>query len=585
MKRKIVCLLLAVLMIFSAMAVLTSCGEETRDCKKEGHLDENGDLVCDVCSSKIKCKNHVDSDGDERCDKCGVDMKEEIIVYPWDTTELVFQMSHHSSGQQLPSGCERYLAGESDHEETLDEMIAERNAEAYAKTDVNLEYRYYDDNVADYAWGKSVSEIYDTIFTNAPGSPDMYCNFQYDLVGVYLKGMFANLKSTNYTGENYFSFMDENYNELEDNKGYMYEYMESTTLNRQKMYILASDYFMDLIRAFFVVPVNIKLMNQFGPDVTGDIDGKAGFTIDDFYYQVKNKEWTYDLMADYGLAVYKDLGGVEGKDIHDRLGFAIGTSGLSSSAMVYTTEIEIIEETIDPDTGEKIFYYPDTCQDLYDLAKELSDLFSSTGILYGADTTAGYGTSADLAIRTRFCTDFILFGGTICIGALEYETYQTLKNSPDSGFGVVPVPLWHDIPEGSDENYLTTIHNLGRPGAIAKNTTNFTQCTAFLDYQSTHSTEILNFYYDYQLQYNIADGSKGTVEMLQYIRYNVRSAFDKTFEDALGLYDNDTGKRWHVKIAANGYQNQDMRNEYEDLIGDKKALLNNLYKEFEMFPS
>ena len=103
MKRKIVCLLLAVLMIFSAMAVLTSCGGETRDCKKEGHLDEDGNLMCDVCGSKIKCKNHVDEDGNDKCDKCDADMSDDVIVYPWHTTDLVFQMSLHSSGQQ-PSG-------------------------------------------------------------------------------------------------------------------------------------------------------------------------------------------------------------------------------------------------------------------------------------------------------------------------------------------------------------------------------------------------------------------------------------------------------------------------------------------------
>ena len=583
MKRKIVCLFLAIFMLVGAISALTACGKH--DCAVDGHIDEDGDKKCDVCKTKIKHK-HVDENNDGVCDTCNASL-ESVVDYPWDETPLVFQMSHHSSGQQLPSGCQKYLAGESTEEGTLYDMISERNTDAYYYTEVTVEYRYYDDNVADYAWGKSVSEIYDTIFTNAPGSPDMYCNFQYDLIGVYLRGVFANLKSTNY-GDNYFEFMDEDYDELENNRGYMYEYMESTTLNKDKMYILASDYFLDLIRAFFVVPVNIALMNQYGPDVTGDYDGNGKFSIDDFYAQVKDKGWTYDLMIEYGDAVYKDLGGAEDKDIHDQLGFAIGTTGLSSTAMVYTTEIDIIKETRNPDTGIREFEYPDTedegIQDLFALADALSVLFSSRGILYGADTTAGYGTSADLAIRKRFCDGFILFGGTICIGALEYEMYQTLKNNPDSGFGVVPVPLWHEIEEGSDENYLTTIHNLGRPGAIAWNTTNFSQCSAFLNYQSTHSTDILNFYYDYQLQYNIADGTKGTVEMLQYIRYNVRSAFDKTFEDALGLYDADSGKRWHVKISKGGYQNQDMRNEYDNLIGEKKKLLNNLYKEFDNFP-
>ena len=37
-----------------------------------------------------------------------------------------------------------------------------------------------------------------------------------------------------------------------------------------------------------------------------------------------------------------------------------------------------------------------------------------------------------------------------------------------------------------------------------------------------------------------------TVEMLQYIRKNVRSAFDKTFEDAIGVYNAQESHRWHM---------------------------------------
>ena len=200
-----------------------------------------------------------------------------------------------------------------------------------------------------------------------------------------------------------------------------------------------------------------------------------------------------------------------------------------------------------------------------------------------ASTIGEYGEGA-IAIRTRFCADQVLFGSTICVGSLEYPDYQRLKNSPGSGFGVVPVPLYHEIPEGSSESYLTTIHNLGRPGAIAMNTKNFTQCTAFLNYQSTHSTDILNYYYDYQLQYNIADGSKGTVEMLQFIRTNVRSAFDKTFEDAIGIYDGDTSNRWHSILARAAFEEEDMRQEYIDRIGNKQKLLNQLYEEWAGLP-
>ena len=593
MKRKIICLLLAIVMVIGACAALSSCkqggDEECTKCVDTKPKDGK----CDVCGKTVKAKcNHVDEDPkDDKCDLCGNAMASAAVEYPWaddDEIPLVFQMSKNSNRQNLPSGCMRYLAGEdTKFDAKIDKMIADRNADAYYETNVKVTYKYYDDEDERYGWGKCISEMYDTIYTNAPGSPDMYCNFQYDLVGTYLKSMFANLKSTKYTGENYFEFTNPDYNELVDNRGYMYDYMESTTLDKSKMYILASDYFLDLIRAFFVVPVNIRLLESVGMDITGDIDDKVGFTIDDFYTQVKNRKWTYDLAAKYSAAVYKkgDKNPGTGTSIHDTLGFAIGNSGLHGTGMLYTTEIEIIEEKINPDTGEKTYYYPENCEPLYDLAKALNDFFSKPGVLLVNKDYTGYGQDGALAIRTRFCQDQVLFGSTIMIGSLEYDDYQKLKTTEGSGFGVVPVPLYHEIEEGSDETYLTTIHNIGRPGAIAYNTKYFTQCTAFLNYQSTHSTDILNFYYDYQLQYDIADGSKGTVEMLQYIRHNVRSAFDKTFEDALGIYDSNTSNRWHSVLTSAGFKVADMRGEYNKRIAYKQKLLANLYKDFPRFPA
>ena len=192
-----------------------------------------------------------------------------------------------------------------------------------------------------------------------------------------------------------------------------------------------------------------------------------------------------------------------------------------------------------------------------------------------------YGATPLLAIRTRFTNNKVLFGSVILVGSLEDESYQRLKDS--SGFGVVPVPLYHNVDAASSETYLTSIHNVGRAGGIAANTRNFAQVTAFLNYQSTHSTDILNQYYDYKLQYDIADGTKGTVEMLQYIRLNVRSSFDKTFEDAIGVFYETTSDRWHSILLQNNYE-VNFRPEYERLYSSKEGNLRNLIKEYDNLP-
>jgi hypothetical protein len=359
----------------------------------------------------------------------------------------------------------------------------------------------------------------------------------------------------------------------------------------QKMYVLASDYFTDLIRAFYVVPVNVKLLESVGNTITGDRDGDGKFTLEDFYDEVRNKDWNYNLVARYSAAIYQSSGAdtAGGESIHDRLGWAINAEGLQASGILYTTPITIINKIPNADGTDYEYSYPKDSPNLYTLCDNLKALMGKTGVMaikkggYG-----GYGDSGDIAIRTRFCDDKMLFGGIILLGSLELPIYQTMKGS--SGFGIVPVPFYYELTadqkaDDANHRYLTGIHNSGRSGAIAVNTPNFSQCTAFIDYQSTHSTDILNEYYDYKLQYTVVNGSnsRGTVEMLQYIRNNVRSNFDKTMEDLIQGYNNAYEDEWHVIMFKADYS-LDIRGKYSGLYETKMDRLLNVLREYPTLP-
>ena len=592
-------------MLVGTVSVFASCGKE--DPCKNGHVNENADGKCDICEEVIQHR-HKDDDGDKKCDVCSKDMSDgnvdggggdEIIEYPWiddDPVKLIFQMTEHTNGRQNPSGCHRYLAGDDpDAKETIDTNIANRNADAEFYTNVMVSYLYYLD-VPEYEWGKCIEIIYNNSMSNSTKDlPDMYCNFTYDMVGTSLKGSLANLKSTklNYDGANYFEFLDEDYDETKDNKGYMYEYMESTTLSQHKMYVLASDYFIDLVRAFFVVPVNISLLNSVVEDVTGDKNGDGDYTIEDFYLEVEEQKWTYNKVAQYSAAVYKPGAGNDSdENIDDTLGMALSFSGPCSSGIVYSTNVTVIEKVMNTDKGDYDYSYPTDGSALYELFDAVANLLTQKGVFAlhkDHNQAKKYGTSAALTIRARFCENKILFGDIVCLGALEEEdTYQKLNASKDSGFGVVPVPLYKEAAEGSTNNYLTSIHNNARPGGIAKTTKHFAECTAFLNYQSTHSPEILEDYYD-DLMVRFANGSEGTIRMLQYIRLNVRSAFDKTFEDAIGVYESELFKQeWHQLIInddkPDSVSGVDIRTAYKQTRDNKHKVLETLYKLFPELP-
>ncbi len=604
MKKKLICLFLALVMTFACVAVLGSCGDDTpTECTE--HYDDNKDGKCDECGATLieGCDKHVDENGDDLCDKCGYDMKNggTTISYPWDKQTLIFQFTENDNNRELSSGCHRYLAGDdSTYTKAIDTSIDQRNARAKRDTKIDVTYLYWD-NTATYAFGKCIDQIEQIVNSKtAKNAPDVYVNFVYDIVGSAVKGYFANLKGTSrgtgkLAGLNYFEFNNADYDESTDNRGYMNEWMNSVTLSQHKMYVIASDYFTDMIRAFFIIPVGIDLLEKYGEDITGDLDGDGEFTIDDFYAQVWKGEWTYDLMMEYSDAVKMDDGNGATTQCwigDEQVGFALCSGGLAASGMLYTTSVVVIEKQWNYDRNDWDYFYPDDNEALGDFSTAIKELLAAPGVAYVKSTTSGDynisqwgGTGSGnhiQAIRTRFSTGNVLFGDVMLVGALEYEEYQSMREG--SGFGVVVVPLYDkDAGYKKDAPYLTQIHNMARPGAIAKNTTKFVECTAYLNYQSTHSTDILNEYYNYELMYNIAGGAQGTVKMLQYVRANVRTSFDKAMEDALGVFGGQAS--YDIKVlpmlTKGGWQIDDIRGEYKAVLEAKREDLTDLISWFE----
>ena len=567
-------------------------------------------------------------------------------TYPWSTTKLIYQMTNNSNSEELGSTCQRYLAGDTtgvEDPDTVDTLVKARNAAAASTTKVEIEYSFLPDT-HQYSWGQNVNTIHQAVLNNAANAPDIYCNFVYDMVAASLKGSFANLLSTTMhdndgsglagSEHNYFAFEDDfTMVDNEEGEGYMLEYMRSLSLSKFKLYCLSSDYFTDMVRAFLVVPVNIKMINditvsaeegQYNSDradaLTGDPTPDGKYTIEDFYQLVWDKDWTYQTLMDFS-AIYSNEGGyAEGQDIGDRLVFALPVgSGLSVSGMLYTTSITIIDRKYDNDKQDYTYSYPNTKTDdggdtylvtgdheeLNEFCDAITNLIRTDGILaVNNDQAALAGVTGDgaplKAIRQQFAANKVLFGGVICLGSLEYDEYKEMNGNNKAGYGIVPVPLYRGEYEQNGQmvtdKYQTQIHNIGRVGAISKTTDKFSQCTAYLNYQSLNSTEILNEYYNFKLQYNVV-GTKvtGNVEMLQYIRANVRSSFDKAYEDAIGIFystqtaEESRKQQWHTLIMTGtneeGYifDAADMTHAYEAYAHVKAKRLYDL--EYITFPT
>ena len=585
MKTKIISLLLAMVMV---LGVLVACGDDS------GSTNNGG--------------GSTDKDGPGKDD---VGTSTGIYDTYWKETPINYQLSEASDGGQFTSGVKKYYAGgDTSSTALIDVNIRKRNRQAEAEAKVKINYSYLED-IASNDWSRSVETIAKNTNSYTAGkSIDVYCNFVYDLGAAAVKGCFASLKANTPvseakygTGKNFFRFNasdykyeGKNYFDSGVGEGYFYEYMLSLTLSDNKVYLLGSDYCTDLVRAFHVVPVHIELMNQIKRDMMPEFEGiefsEDMTNIEYFYEAVWANQWTYDTLLRFSQAVYKpSTNGDPNADITDVLGFGIsGGGGLPASGILYTSSVQIVSKekltaerrqellAQDPDnakymTDDYYITYPQKNDKFVEYADALNRLFqmgASKGVCVVEKTSGSYDS-----IRQSFVGGSMLFGSIIALGSLEDADYQSLRAG--EGFGIVPVPVYK-----SGETYQTFVHNNARIVAIARLTDRYEQITAYLDYQSRHSSDILESYYNETLAQSL-DGAVGNdnARMLIYIRNNVRNVFDKTYEDVMGDFNKKTDaaadlRRWHEILRINKFQISDMGVKYEEHRAEKEADLVNV---------
>ena len=627
---------------YTEYEVCRDCGEET--VKKETiPASHNYSLsgICSICGEECDHKNRTNNPGVEptcmtygytesvTCDDCGKAIVEATIRPPKAHTvvngycsacglkvnnDILVQLYENDNNGELSSTLKSYCAGQDTAgTDEIDTLVRNRNTNAYTTAGVNVKYNYE----TSYGWGGSVADIQALSKSGSASAPDIFANFAYDMTSAALRGCFANLyantdvTSTAYgNGYNAFRFTQpdyvgvtpDNYFDSNAGEGYFYDYMQSLAFVNEngvydKMYVLASNYCVDAVRSFLVVPVNVEMLEGISVEAsTGDITGADGnpdgkFDVEDFYELVWNYDWTYDALATLSKAVYLDTNkAIAGADIKDTLGFAVGkSSGLTGAGILYSTSVKIINRVVRD--GKIIYEYPSVNSDLIGIADELYDLFKNNPGVCTIDSKgvwdAGIDARDDLdGIRKRFAQNYVLFGGVIAVGSLEDDVYQQMNEPGKKGFGFVPVPLYKQD-EAHTEQYNTLVHNLARVFAISATTTKFEKCTTFLNYQSVNSKDILEMYCAENLvaRVEVGEAADHNVKMLNYIRNHVRDCFDKTYEDIISNYQGVTdaqasSKRWHGILYTNGYIVDNMDTRYAEERVPKQTQLETVLLEW-----
>ena len=387
-------------------------------------------------------------------------------------------------------------------------------------------------------------------------------------------GSFTNVHSVtqgknDYYGKNYFDFTDD---------GYMTNYMNSLSVDGQKNYVIISDYFIDVLRAFYVVPVNVELYNEIAKYAIDDLNEDGVKDIGDLFCEIEAIGWNYSRIAEYSTKIYEvgaDLG--YGEDLSDgKIVFALGNDSISASAVVYTSYADMIMNV--SDSTDKNLYTYGECSDLLDLADTLRNLMGLSGIVCysDADAESDGESGAVLGIRKNFSENKVLFGGATLLGALEDPIYQNMKKENSSGFVVAPMPT-----NGNCNEYNTQIHALGCAGAIAACSSKFVQCSAFLQYQSSNSEDVRKAYCDQYFTYDTSSGLDKNIDMIEMMRTHAQDGSDMYLDEAINFFYEDNQSRWHSYIAAANYSVDNMMEIIDNLHYTKSTGLDRIKELYE----
>ena len=465
---------------------------------------------------------------------------------------------------------DKYVAGPDTITEGMTPMIEcmvyERNHEANDRLGTSVSYVYWND----LQWGSQRGRIDTLVQGNDPDAPDLFVDMIYDLGNAALNSDFKDIWSI---PGSFFDF---------EADGWMNEWMSSLSLTHDRAYVLAGDYFLDVLRAMGVLPFNVTMMdanaNTLAPALLGEPLSQGEDLSARFFDFVELGNWTWDALGKLSEAIWLDVDNDGQDSIADRLGFlGSGRTNMSSSLYLYSNSEDLFVEDKCKEAGVNYgkdwIYYPESSGVLGGIFNAIEALFSGKGTM--APDFPNDGATPEnpgLAYHwIKFGQGETLFAGCCVLGALEDDAFQQMSDL----YSVVPIPKVN-----VSGSYNTVIHNVGDAGAINVNTTpdKARALSAFLQYCTENSGEIRQEFLEIVTKYKTTTYNQGTDRMLDIVYNSVVNGRDKSIEDVMGTDGTCKPLRWHVLLKDGNQYTHDasyLTTKYESAISAKQSYLNN----------
>ncbi len=395
------------------------------------------------------------------------------------------------------------LSGGTSSLEKVQNLVKQRNDSAQEELGISLMYGYCSED-----WSKVASYIVDLESNNR--GYDMYCDMMYDLVGASLTaGTFANL---------YKYMMDDKtgYFDFSSEFGYYEDLMEDMSLSYDKMYLIAGDYYMDVLRAMIVMPFNMEMYV--------DLVDQDDEDCQELYDLVDSGKWTWDELTNMSF-IYS--GGNETIESTDLL-MALSVSGLSSNGMLYSTAFTNYK--VKEVGGQTVYTLDTTCYAVNELFQKIASVSTWNGVL--CDASVQGDVAGVLQVKEIFTAGRALFAGPQMLGVIEEEDFQNME-----ALSILPVPK-----VSTSYDYNTTVNTRARVGALGYHSSNGKMASAFIQYAHENSEKIIDEYFNGAMGGKYLSGS-GAGVMLDLIYENLgdgkSSILDHVidFRSGAGVYE------------------------------------------------
>ncbi len=370
------------------------------------------------------------------------------------------------------SGASNYLI-KHDEETTGDivnEAVYKRNTFVEELMNVNLEFID-----CDYSYADITEPLSNTI---AAGDDvyDVVVHALFPMANMSVAGYFMNVQDGKY-----FDFTQD----------YWYaDYMADLSFaSKSENYLLAGDFFLDIIRSAHAMYVNKDLFT------------KIYETPDELYEHVANMTWTQEVFYDYVKDTYVDLNGDGKADDGDQYGYGYVGKWGSAFPWISSADIKFLDYEED---GAPYFAFNN--ERSVKLLERLNDIFYDTS----AHDYVGVDTNTN-----AFMSGTVLFGGYQRIAS--FEVFRDMEYE----IGILPYPMF-------DENqgeYFTSTHDITVIGVIPITCSKLDTVSAVLEVLSreTYNT-VMPAYYETALKVKYSRDDQSS-QMLDIIRAGLGKSF------------------------------------------------------------